>query len=91
MAVLAEKAGFPKGVVNVLTTDKNTKDVGKEMTENPLVRKVSFTGSVRPHPFVFFYQADKSITPVARRQAPHEPGFQHAEEVSYTKFCSLCS
>lgn len=45
MAYLIEKAGFPKGVVNIITTDVNTKDVGKEMTQNPLVRKVSFTGS----------------------------------------------
>jgi len=45
MAYLIEKAGFPKGVVNIVTTDINTKDVGKEMTTNPLVKKVSFTGS----------------------------------------------
>lgn len=46
MARLVELAGFPKGVVNILTTDANTKAVGKEMTQNPKVKKVSFTGSV---------------------------------------------
>jgi succinate-semialdehyde dehydrogenase/glutarate-semialdehyde dehydrogenase len=45
LAALVEKAGFPKGVVNILTTNKNTVDVGFEMTTNPDVRKVSFTGS----------------------------------------------
>lgn len=45
LAALIEQAGFPKGVVNVLTTNKNTVDVGYEMTTNSDVRKVSFTGS----------------------------------------------
>lgn len=44
LAVLAEQAGIPAGVFNiVLTTD--SREVGKEMTESPLVRKFSFTGS----------------------------------------------
>jgi succinate-semialdehyde dehydrogenase / glutarate-semialdehyde dehydrogenase len=41
---LAEEAGFPEGVINVVTTT-SSKDVGKVLTEHPLVRKVSFTGS----------------------------------------------
>jgi succinate-semialdehyde dehydrogenase / glutarate-semialdehyde dehydrogenase len=41
---LAEEAGFPEGVINVITTT-NSKDVGRVLTEHPLVRKVSFTGS----------------------------------------------
>lgn len=45
MAELAEQAGIPKGVVNVLTVAKNTKEFGKEVCENPLVAKVTFTGS----------------------------------------------
>lgn len=45
LAALVEQAGFPKGVVNILTTNKNTVDVGYEMTTNADVRKVSFTGS----------------------------------------------
>jgi succinate-semialdehyde dehydrogenase/glutarate-semialdehyde dehydrogenase len=45
LAVLAERAGVPKGVFNVLTGD--SKSIGLEMTSNPVVRKVSFTGSTQ--------------------------------------------
>jgi succinate-semialdehyde dehydrogenase/glutarate-semialdehyde dehydrogenase len=44
LAVLAEEAGVPAGVFNVITT-RDSRGVGKEMTESPLVRKFSFTGS----------------------------------------------
>ena len=44
LAELAEQAGFPPGVFNVITTS-NPKAVGEEMTANSLVRKLSFTGS----------------------------------------------
>ena len=44
LAVLAEEAGFPKGVFNVITT-KSPAEVGKELSTNPKVRKLSFTGS----------------------------------------------
>ncbi|MEK9653568.1 MAG: aldehyde dehydrogenase [Betaproteobacteria bacterium] len=40
---LVEEAGFPKGVVNVVTGFG--KDVGAPLTSHPLVRKVAFTGS----------------------------------------------
>lgn len=43
LAVLAEQAGIPAGVFNIVTGDPKT--IGKEMTANPLVRKLSFTGS----------------------------------------------
>ncbi len=43
MAVLAERAGVPKGVLSILTGDP--KAIGGEMTSNPIVRKISFTGS----------------------------------------------
>lgn len=44
LAELAERAGFPPGVFNVLTTN-DPAAVGGELTANPLVRKLSFTGS----------------------------------------------
>lgn len=44
MAQLAEEAGFPKGVVNVITSS-NSSEAGKAITEHPLVKKVTFTGS----------------------------------------------
>jgi len=43
LAELAHRAGFPPGVLNVVTGD--AKAIGGEMTSNPLVRKLSFTGS----------------------------------------------
>lgn len=43
--VLAEQAGFPAGVVNVVTGD--AAQIGTELTANPLVRKLTFTGSTR--------------------------------------------
>jgi succinate-semialdehyde dehydrogenase/glutarate-semialdehyde dehydrogenase len=43
MAELAHRAGIPKGVFNVLTGSADA--IGAEMTSNPLVRKLTFTGS----------------------------------------------
>jgi succinate-semialdehyde dehydrogenase/glutarate-semialdehyde dehydrogenase len=43
LAVLAERAGIPAGVFNVLTG--SSKAIGGELTSNPDVRKVTFTGS----------------------------------------------
>lgn len=43
MAALAEEAGIPKGVLSVVTG--NAGEVGGELTGNPIVRKLSFTGS----------------------------------------------
>src|SRR5690242_64742 len=43
MAELAERAGIPKGVLNILTGDAAT--IGGELCANPKVRKLSFTGS----------------------------------------------
>jgi len=43
LAVLAERARIPAGVLNVLTGDP--RNIGGEMTSNPDVRKVTFTGS----------------------------------------------
>jgi len=44
LAELADRAGFPPGVFNVVTAARATA-VGAELTGNPTVRKVSFTGS----------------------------------------------
>lgn len=41
--VLCEEAGIPKGVVNIVTGSAGP--IGDEICENPLVRKISFTGS----------------------------------------------
>jgi succinate-semialdehyde dehydrogenase/glutarate-semialdehyde dehydrogenase len=43
LAELAQRAGIPRGVFNVVTGTATA--IGGEMTGNPLVRKISFTGS----------------------------------------------
>ncbi|QGZ56215.1 NADP-dependent succinate-semialdehyde dehydrogenase [Paraburkholderia acidiphila] len=43
LAVLAERAGVPRGIFSVVTGDP--KAIGGELTSNPTVRKLSFTGS----------------------------------------------
>ena len=42
---LAERAGFPPGVFNVIVGGGKSREIGLEMCTNPIVRKVSFTGS----------------------------------------------
>jgi succinate-semialdehyde dehydrogenase/glutarate-semialdehyde dehydrogenase len=43
LAELAERAGVPKGVLNILTGKSS--EIGTEITANPIVRKITFTGS----------------------------------------------
>jgi succinate-semialdehyde dehydrogenase / glutarate-semialdehyde dehydrogenase len=46
IAKLAEEAGLPAGVLSMVTGDaEDAPEIGREMTSNPLVRKVGFTGS----------------------------------------------
>jgi succinate-semialdehyde dehydrogenase/glutarate-semialdehyde dehydrogenase len=45
MAELAHRAGIPKGVFSVITGQATA--IGAEMTSNPIVRKVTFTGSTQ--------------------------------------------
>ncbi len=42
---LAERAGFPAGVINIVTG--HPQEIGAELTSSPVVRKLSFTGSTR--------------------------------------------
>jgi succinate-semialdehyde dehydrogenase/glutarate-semialdehyde dehydrogenase len=43
MAELAERAGVPAGVINIVAG--KTSEIGAELTSNPIVRKLTFTGS----------------------------------------------
>lgn len=43
LAKLADEAGIPKGVFNIITGD--AKEIGEELTGNDIIRKLSFTGS----------------------------------------------
>ena len=45
LAVLAERVGFPKGVINIVTGQPGP--IGEAMTASDVVRKLSFTGSTR--------------------------------------------
>ena len=46
MAVLAERAGIPKGLFSVIpSSGSGASDIGKEFCNNPIVRKLTFTGS----------------------------------------------
>lgn len=45
LAELANRAGIPKGVVNIVTALDNTVEIGEILTTSPTVKKVSFTGS----------------------------------------------
>ena len=56
LAVLAEEAGVPPGVFSVVTGD--ARQIGSEMTANPLVRKLSFTGSTEVGRLLFKQSAD---------------------------------
>jgi len=44
LAELAERAGIPAGVFNIVTGTA-AREIGKELTDSPVVRKLSFTGS----------------------------------------------
>jgi succinate-semialdehyde dehydrogenase/glutarate-semialdehyde dehydrogenase len=49
---LAVQAGVPEGVINVVTTDTHVKEIGTEICTNPIIKKISFTGSVI-YPFLY--------------------------------------
>ncbi len=44
IAELAEQAGIPKGIINVVV-GTNSSEIGQALTSSPIVRKLSFTGS----------------------------------------------
>ena len=44
MAVLAERAGIPKGLFSVVTSTRS-REIGEEFCSNPIIRKITFTGS----------------------------------------------
>jgi succinate-semialdehyde dehydrogenase/glutarate-semialdehyde dehydrogenase len=45
LAELAERAGIPRGVINIL--GGVTREIGAELTSSPIVRKLTFTGSTQ--------------------------------------------
>ncbi|MGV7119884.1 NAD-dependent succinate-semialdehyde dehydrogenase [Sphingopyxis sp. 550A] len=57
LAVLAEEAGLPAGLLSIVPTS-DARCVGAEMTDNPLVRKLSFTGSTEIGKLLYRQSAD---------------------------------
>ncbi len=57
LAELAEQAGFPAGVLNIITTS-NASLIGQELTSNPKVKKISFTGSTEVGKILLRQSAD---------------------------------
>ena len=60
MAVLAERAGVPAGVLSVIPSSRSS-DIGKEFCENPAVRKLTFTGSTEVGRILLRQAADQVI------------------------------
>ena len=53
IGVLAEEAGMPEGVLSFVTADGGqSREIGNEMTSNPIVRKLGFTGSTEVGKFL---------------------------------------
>ncbi|MEM7732771.1 MAG: NAD-dependent succinate-semialdehyde dehydrogenase [Pseudomonadota bacterium] len=60
LGVLAERAGIPKGVLNIVTSTAES-EVGKEFCENPAVRKLTFTGSTQVGRILLRQAADQVL------------------------------
>jgi succinate-semialdehyde dehydrogenase/glutarate-semialdehyde dehydrogenase len=70
LAELAERAGVPKGVFSVVTGSATA--IGGEMTSNPLVRKVTFTGSTETGKLLIA-QAAKTVKKVSMELGGNAP------------------
>ena len=70
LAELAERAGVPKGVFSVVTGSATA--IGGEMTSNPLVRKVTFTGSTEIGKLLIA-QAAKTVKKVSMELGGNAP------------------
>jgi len=70
LAVLAEQAGFPKGTINVITGAAH--EIGKELSSNPIVRKLSFTGSTEVGK-ILLAQSASTVKKVSMELGGHAP------------------
>ncbi|KHQ53442.1 NAD-dependent succinate-semialdehyde dehydrogenase [Mameliella alba] len=60
LAVLADRAGIPAGVFNIVTSSRSS-EVGKEFCENPRIRKLTFTGSTEVGRILMKQAADQVL------------------------------
>ena len=73
LAVLAERAGLPKGVLNIVTADAdNSVLVGKVLCGSPLVRHLSFTGST-PVGRILMQQCAPTVKKIGLELGGHAP------------------
>jgi len=70
LGVLAEKAGVPKGVLNIITG--SAKEIGYELSKNPIVRKLSFTGSTEIGK-ILLEQSASTVKKVSMELGGHAP------------------
>ena len=70
LAVLAEEAGIPKGVINILTG--SAKEIGLELSTNPIVKKLSFTGSTEVGK-ILLAQSSSTVKKVSMELGGHAP------------------
>ena len=66
---LAERAGVPKGVFSCVTGPSN--EIGGELTNNPTVRKLTFTGSTEVGKLLMEQYSQENIDRVGRQRAVH--------------------
>ena len=73
LAELAQRAGVPKGVFNVITADSaNSIEVGKALCESDIVRHLSFTGST-PVGRILMQQCAPTVKKIALELGGHAP------------------
>jgi succinate-semialdehyde dehydrogenase / glutarate-semialdehyde dehydrogenase len=73
MAELAQRAGFPPGVINIVTADaERSIEVGKVLCDSPLVRHLSFTGST-PVGRILMQQCAATVKKLALELGGHAP------------------
>ena len=70
LGVLAEEAGFPKGTINIITGSAN--EIGLELSTNPKVKKLSFTGSTNIGK-VLLKQCSSSVKKISMELGGHAP------------------
>jgi succinate-semialdehyde dehydrogenase/glutarate-semialdehyde dehydrogenase len=73
MAELAQRAGFPAGVINIVTADSERSiEVGKVLCDSPRVRHLSFTGST-PVGRILMQQSAPTVKKLALELGGHAP------------------
>jgi succinate-semialdehyde dehydrogenase/glutarate-semialdehyde dehydrogenase len=73
LAELAERAGLPAGVINIITADSQKSiEVGKILCDSPVVRHLSFTGST-PVGRILMQQSSPTIKKLALELGGHAP------------------